>query len=212
MSSDRYVAITRPFKYLELMTKKRALIGILNFEVINISAMYFFGTDQMPMDNVVFFPTRSMCLVDFGNPGIKVWSFALLSMAFSLILTIAVIYVRILIIARRAAKDIARLQRSATRMATGGSTEGRNKKRFSRSEWKATRTTLLVTVGFSVAWLPFLVGQIWETSTGNRLAPVVDLVAFMLPSTNSWWNVLIYSFMNQQFRQTAIATFGFKRK
>ena len=183
LSLDRYVAITRPFQYLELMTKKRAKIGILSFLIMALSFMYPLGTDEMPMDNVVFFPTRSMCLIDFGNPGIKVWSFALLSTTLSLIFSIAVIYVRILLIARDAVREIAKLQPSVKRNADGSSEE-QNASGFSRNEWKATRITLLVTGGISVTWLPFLIGQTWEVSTGNRLPSAADFIT-LLPSTNS---------------------------
>ena len=212
MSLDRYVAITRPFRYIELVTQKRAIIAILFCVSLYPLNMYFLGTVETPLDNVVFNPARSMCLIDFGNPQIKVLSVTeLCATVLFPILTIAMIYGRILLIARDAARKVARLQPSVNPANARGSSEEQNARGFSRNEWKATRTTLLVTGGFSVAWLPFIIGQIWEASTGNRLTPAADFITFILPGNNSWWNVFIYSFMNQQFRQTAKGIFGFKQ-
>ena len=53
---------------IELVTKKRAIIAILFWVSLDPLSMYFLGTVQTPLDNVVFNPARSMCLIDFGNP------------------------------------------------------------------------------------------------------------------------------------------------
>ena len=46
---------------------------------------------------------------------------------------------------------------------------------------------------FSVAWLPFIIGQICEASTGKRLAPAVDLVTLILSGTHGGMFSLIRS-------------------
>ena len=197
ISVDRYLAITRPLVYPSLVTSKRVTASIL-LPILTFATLYFLGTADKPFDNVVFSPARGQCLVDFRNPEIAALSISILTTSvLSVILAIAVIYLRILIIARRAAKaiDILQLSENST---------GRQRARgFSRREWKATRTTLIVTGGFTVAWLPFMISQIWEAATGRQLDPIVEFIVFILPTCNSWWNVLIYSVMNKQFQHMA---------
>ena len=85
----------------------------------------------------------AICLVDFGNPELGLLSVILLGIPCLSVITIALIYARILFVAWTSVRKIAAQQPSS------GSTEHQNIPRFSRSEMKATCTTLLVTVGLS---------------------------------------------------------------
>jgi hypothetical protein len=138
-------------------------------------------------------------LVDFGNPEIAAFVIAELSIfILGPIVMFAFIYLRILLIAWKAAKMI------DVQAPSGQQREGM----FSRSEWRATRTTLLITCAFSFAWLPFPISEIWEASTGMRLVPAAAFLVTILPIFNSWWNVVIYSVMNREYRRTTKKLFG----
>ena len=204
ISVDRYLVITKPLVYPSLVTSKKVIAAIL-LPIGSLALLYFVGTTDKPFDNVVYNAAREQCIVDFGNPKIAALSISTLAaIILTVIVGIAVIYSRILIIARRAAKAIDVLQLSEN-------SAGRQRARgFSRREWKATRTTLIVTGGFTVAWLPFMISQIWKASTGKQLDSIVEIVTVFLPTCNSWWNVLIYFHMNKQFRYMAKLTFGCK--
>ena len=205
ISVDRYLAITKPLVYPSLVTSRRVIASIfLSICTFPIS-LYFLGTVDKHFDNVVFSAGRGQCLVNFGNPEIAALSISMLTISvLSVIITISVIYLRILIIARRAAKAIDILQLSEN------SSERQRARGFSRREWKATRTTLIVTGGFTVAWLPFIISQIWEAATGKKRDSTVEFIVFILPTCNSWWNVLIYSVMNKQFRYMCKSMLGCK--
>ena len=205
ISVDRYLAITKPLVYPSLVTPRRVIASILLSVCPFPISYYFLGTSDKHFDNVVFSADRGQCLVNFGNPAIAALLISTLTICvLSQILIISIIYLRILIIARRAAKAIDILQPSEN------STEQQRSRGFSRREWKATRTTLIVTGGFTIAWLPFTISQIWEAATGKELHSIVEFIVFILPTCNSWWNVLIYSVMNEQFRYMCKSMLGCK--
>ncbi len=199
MSFDRYISITKPLRYPVLATRNKAILAIIACVSTNPISTYFLGTVDTPFDNVTFSPTRGQCLVDFGNPDAMIVSTCMLSIIIVSILIVAVIYLRILCIAWTAARNLAMVHPD----------QGHQSRTFSRSEWKATRTTLIVAGAFSIAWLPYTLSHIWENTTGKRLAAPVEFAVFILPAFNCWWNVVIYSLMNRQFRQKAKQMLGF---
>ena len=111
ISVDRYLAITKPLVYPSLITSNRIIASILISLGTFPPTLYVLSTADKPFDNVVFSPARGQCLVDFGNPEIAAWSISILTLGVLIyIVFIAIIYLRILIIARRAAKAIDILQ------------------------------------------------------------------------------------------------------
>ncbi|XP_072028510.1 beta-1 adrenergic receptor-like [Amphiura filiformis] len=197
ISVDRYIAITRPLRYPELVNRKRAVAAMVASIASFPITLYFLGTVDVPFDNVTFNPAYAQCLVDFGNPNNAVLSITLLcSSVLGVIATIAVIYLRILCIAWKVGRAVAALR------LDNPPGERQISRGFSKHEWKATRTTLIVTGGFTVAWLPYIITQIWSASSRQRLSAPGQFLVFILPTCNSWWNVLIYSVMNRQFRWT----------
>ena len=196
ISVDRYIAITRPLRYHDLVNRNRAIAAMLGILASFPLTLYFLGTVDRPWDNVTFNPAYAQCLVDFGNPQNAVLSITMLSCSvLGVIVTIALIYFRILCIAWKAARAI-----NVSYPENNDSLESHHPRGFSRHEWKATRTTLIITGGFTVAWLPWIISQILSAATRQRLSASAQFFVFILPTCNSWWNFLIYSVMNKEFR------------
>ena len=189
---DRYVAITRPLRYLQIVTRERILICVAVFTLFIPVVMFTLSTKKSPFDNISYNANAAACLIDFTNPDITA---KLLSIAFALVLiplvAIYFIYARIFYISYRVSKEVASMDPNR-----------HHQRRFSRSEWKATKTALVLTGAFSVAWLPLIIGTLYTIGSGVPTKPLVAFTVVLCPTMNAWWNFVIYSVMNRQFRNT----------
>ena len=190
MTIDRFIAITQPLRYHALVTRTRVIIAIVSAFPGFPGFMYLLGTADNAFDNVYYIPELATCMVDLGNPDV---SYIVLIIGTILVcvptVAITLMYAYILVIARRAARKI--LHATIT---------DDQKSEVSRQEWKATRTTLIVTGAFTISWMPFILSHIYIAATSRRLQPEVTFVIFTLPVCNSWLNFLVYSCMNREFR------------
>ncbi len=193
---DRFVAITKPLHYNRIMTMKRVLSFMVFFSVVISCCLYILCSVNDPFDNIRFMPDTAACMIYFAHPCVSTKT--IICFCFFVLLPFSIIfvlYVHILRIAYRAAREVQNLN------PTRGDQKARVKT-FSRQEWKATKTTLVVTGAFSSAWLPLLISTIYSAAVGvQRLEPGVEFFVVILPTMNSWWNFFIYSVMNRQFRE-----------
>ncbi len=191
MAIDRFIAIVKPLRYTALVTRRRVLISLLVSVPGFPGVLYLLGTVDKAFDNVYYIPALATCMVDSANPEVaSVVLSAVFILVFFPIVAIATMYGYILVIARRAVRKINAQMNSVSEQRST----------FSRQEWKATRTTLIVTGAFMISWMPFVLSHIYIVMMKNRLQPWVTFVMFTLPVCNSWLNFLVYSGMNTEFR------------
>ena len=107
---DRYVAITRPLRYPQIVTLRRVVICLVVVSLSSPFFMYSLSTIRSPFDNIVFKPDVASCLIDFPHPCIAMRTIILFcGLVLLPLVAIYAIYARILYISYRAAKEIANL-------------------------------------------------------------------------------------------------------
>ena len=184
---DRYIAITRPLHYHMIVTVKRILVCVSGSLILMFASLFMCATITHPFDNIRYLPEISSCMVDLIHPCIATLTVIIFSsFLFQPFVILTSMYCRILYIANRSAKEMA-------------NNSSRRQRSFNR---QATKTTLVITGAFAISWSPYVVSKVYSAATQIILDPELTFFAAFLASMNSWWNFIIYSVMNRQFRQT----------
>ncbi|XP_013419282.1 D(1) dopamine receptor [Lingula anatina] len=201
---ERYIAVTRPFHYHEIVTNKTAGImlgvawiasGMVSFIPLQLEWFYFEGDyrwHQWATDQAL----GPLCKLAF-NP-----YYAIISSSISFyvpLIMMTFLYGRVFAIARRQAKQIADMDKAMANVRKDG-------KGTKRSENKATKTMATVMGVFILCWLPFfilncLLGWDPEMLLCKLNPNFMDIFSFFvwLGWINSVFNPFIYS-LNPSFR------------
>ena len=192
VSVDRFIAIRFPFRYQDIITKKRCYAVIIMVWLISL-----------------FLPF-SRILVDNRTNIEKLW-FSLTFITFVLPITVVVLcYFSIFKAARKQANRIQRenLQHSNEMNAPVRAIQN----------YKAIKTIGFVLGVFIVSWMPSLVVSVVDYVTASdkcvdhRLAyvvwPWIEAIAFTSSAINPW----IYCFRNGEFREVLHCSFEFRTR
>lgn len=143
VTCDRYLSIIYPFKYIELVTKKRALFCVM--------LLWLYTGIAVGLVSVFVFPKEvEGHHWDFILPNVCYLVLLLFHTLIPLII-ILLLYSKIYKVARRHSRQINAL---TNRFGERGLNV-----RFMKSELKATRTVLIVVVVLACSWLPFIVNE-----------------------------------------------------
>ena len=180
VSVDRFIAIRFPFRYQDIITKKRCYAVIIMVWLISLF---------LPFSKIL---VHAMAIKDF-------W-FSLSFIFFKLPITVVTLcYIWIFTVARKQASRIKRenLQNS----------NGINAPVRARQNYKAIKTIGFVLGVFIVSWMPSLVISVVEYVTAgdtcfdNKLVyvvwPWIEVVGLTSSAINPW----IYYFRNEEFRK-----------
>ena len=198
ISVDRFVAITIPLRYEVLITRKRAIITVCVawVAISGIILVTTLLTDVMKYNHATFF-----CEPSFEDPSFPLSLFIVIMWwIINGDLIMVLIYGQLFRVAHRHSKRIA---------AQGAAVEFANRQRpqrwsfVARTDMKAVRMCLAVTLAFNCAWIPTLCLDFYKFIKKENAAPGVEFAVTWLSLSNSWWNFLIYSCMNKQFRDAA---------
>ena len=200
ISIDRVIAISRPFEYRKIMTKKRAIFLIV-FSWSGSILMAFLSTLNWTS------PGRRHIFTDFScQKGDRVYYTVAAAVGFFLpLLIILVCYGKVFSIALSQAKAVAAISRATGRRSSVTTVH------FIR-EFKAGKTLAIIVGAFIVCWFPFfaiLLVSLWSPlhfhkwRVDNALAfEFVDIVfIYFLTSINSAVNPFIYALFNTELRR-----------
>lgn len=190
-SVDRYIAVTRPFQYQVLMSRKRlvsALVFVTTISLTNSVASYTYSLLRNECH-----PFSGVC------PSIKP-----IFAVYNILPVVAVIVttyvnIRLVIIARRHERQIAVLEAAvhagdvALPPPSGAGLRG-------------LKTVLVLTAAFYIAWLPGMIVNFLAPICSIPVHPYVTLVQRYVIICNSWWNAAVYWFLNKPYRITLIKT------
>lgn len=181
---DRYICITRPLKYISVVTPKR-IAGTIAFNWVMSCS---FGLVPLYSRND---QTISHCSAIAYNI-IMFYTSAILPLLCLLVLSL--IYWIIFRVARRQVMRIAVVERAAH--------GGRKPIQIHTPQMKATKTTLLVLCVFAVCWLPISIKFLLEIhlkttpSTMLYLRTAFEIIAF----SNAALNPFVFVFRDRNFR------------
>ena len=191
VSVDRYIAITRPLRYYDFVTRQRAIIIIVVCWVSTIGANSYnaFNSNFIIYDRVL-----CICIPEWGNRDILMFLIVICTIYIAIPSGITIsIYAQLFRISRRHARQIA---------AIPGAPGGLNGPRA--TDMRAIRTMFIVTGAFNIAFMPFLFCNIYLNVSTSDLPNAVKFVSMWLALSNSWWNFFIYLATSRFFRSTAL--------
>ncbi len=184
LNIERYIAVTRPYKYLAWCTKRRTITLV----AIGFALYLPFGPFSQ-----VFFPITAkyfdysfICM--YSNASIYFNVIALLGLVVIPTLLMSCIYFHLIKISRQ----------HEQRLNQNGNNEANN-----IHENKALKTFLVVTLTFAGCCTPFWVIRVVESLNGHSSPSWLEFSTTLLNGSNSLFNVWIYCLFNSSFRQTA---------
>ena len=197
LNLECYIAITRPLKYVVIVTRKRTLVLITIQWTFWISwglIMFFLLGNYVTYDQ-----NFGLCVIKYSQR--KFWfviSGAVLHV-FLPVFVVILMYSRIWCIARQHIRQIE--ERKAK--------QGRQKvpQVRLRDNMKVLKSFLLVTFSIAIFWIPFTVIEIYEVVTEIRLPIVVVSMGELLEFSIPWMNVLILYLKYEAFKNTAVKIF-----
>lgn len=206
ISVDRYLAITRPFDYQELMSKCRAT-AVIAFVWIYASLWGLLGLFDWETGRYPISIDKPPGLCKNKNP-VYYTTTACFSFFLPLLITI-VMYMFVFRVALKQAKAMAKMD------------PGKKSRRHMVREMKATKTLAIVIGVFTVSWLPFFTMLVLAFWCPICVKPLLDIRALgqaihiifvsFLPPINSCVNPIIYSVFNSEFRSAFQRMLSLKR-
>lgn len=220
LNADRFYAISKPFVHVRLVTKtKVSIVCGVALSTWFLSA-FLYGSDESFLDNTCYSWIYRKCfmkLIELEGFYAILLSFVLYSQCFAIVL----IYIKIWQISGKHSKRIANHSFSMAGNSTTAATTDYHvtevgtgiKVKISGSDSKAIRTTLLVTGAYLGSWIPYSTSIVLEL-LGIEIPPEFHAFCSLAVVCNSWWNTVVYSICNRNFREKAKRLFNgcFDRK
>lgn len=193
MTVDRLVAVVKPLRHSLILTKRRStLAAVCVWFGCTVSALFttFFN-------EIEYSECSAVCMTKGRSIPQSISS--VLAFYVVPLVCILLMNIRLLLIARRHALHFRRARVAAFVPSTPGHQLKNPSPRNVRG--KAVGVIALVTFAFGLSWSAYQVVLMHSAlSDGVPLPESVEFIAVWLGLTNSWWNVLIYSIMNRNFR------------
>lgn len=187
MGVDKFIAVMRPFYYESVCTSQKMwiVIGVVWLAGFVTAGTFFF---YMP-----YALSQEACLwLSAPLKFVISLEFALYMLAMVILM---IVYTKLLLIAREHARKIADIQTTFNNQHGSHGSEGMK---------KGTRLVIVILVAYILTWLPyFLVNFVVIARNGdsNNLLRILTLLSVHCGLTNSWINVIIYGWINHDFRE-----------
>ncbi|XP_038078513.1 trace amine-associated receptor 8b-like [Patiria miniata] len=184
LNVDRYIAITKPYKFPVWCTKRRVIVLVVSLSVLSLLSS---GANPLVFGvHAQYFPGPAMCFFDSNSNEVNIIGLLLIDTIPTLVMT-GLYY------------PIIRISRQHELRENRNQNEGNNIAR----EHKALKTFLVVTLTFCACYTPFATLRIMEGFTGWTTPDWLGFLTVCLLYSNSAFNVFIYCLFNQAYRQTA---------
>ncbi|PIK39287.1 putative G-protein coupled receptor [Apostichopus japonicus] len=190
LSIDRYIAVTRPFQYDSILTRRRGYICV--FLVWTFSYAVFLPT--IFLDNSYWYNTDTFeC--SFRYEGQVMFSSLLIGLvvipAFS---TSGYCYYHVL-------RTCWRHQRQIRKVSTYFQGEESNEATTIHKDGNLAKVFLVVVSGYYITWLPFLIVKVLKGYMDITIPPSIYFFSQWLGEFNSFINCIVYSIGHASFRE-----------
>ncbi|XP_071796526.1 beta-2 adrenergic receptor-like [Asterias amurensis] len=218
---DRFIAISRPLHYFKIVNTRRAVFAVVI--AWSIALLLTCLLAFLPGSDTVYHGQFHTCFftraVSSKSSSTYLVGVILIVVSIALpILVSTVLYALICRIARRHTDRMTVSSGGCVTVTLGslstsdtGSNKGSTSRPSIKSNTKAAKTFFIVTAGFVIAWLPFLIILMYE-GLENTVVPrwLADL-ALIAVFSSSWWNVVIFYVRNAGFRKRAMQLLRLRR-
>ena len=197
LSMDKYIAIMKPLRYHQFITRRRVMAVIAITWIIcsiNIMCVYtpvFGGT------HVSYSISRAGCgpeLTNSDSSSIILTITIGVSTVLLPLISISFIYLHLYRITRQQILEFQKQQALTN--------NDNQKKSLLRGEGKAIRMFASITVTYAIVWTPYFVALTYTNLTHKTL-PWLDFIAFWLVISGSWCDATILAGMSLAFRNAA---------
>ncbi|XP_071799024.1 beta-1 adrenergic receptor-like [Asterias amurensis] len=184
LNIERYIAVTRPFKFPLWCTRRRAITLVV---VASIACLSCAPLPKILLATSPYYYEGSL-LCFYSNTSIYLNIFFLLSCNVFPTLLMSCIYYHLVKISRD----------HEQRLNRNGNNEANNNR-----DNKALKTFLVVTLTFVGCFFPFTLVRVGESLTGELSPNWLQFLSAWLGTSNSMFNVWIYCLFNSSFRERA---------
>ncbi|XP_070545998.1 G-protein coupled receptor 52-like [Ptychodera flava] len=201
---DRYLAISRPIYYLNVVTKTRAfMVTLIAWTLL---ALYAIALGLIDGNFYKYNRNNFLCLPIYRK--LNLWLSTCIVLWLVPFGGIVFAYVRILMIIRNRRR---RISNQVAGHEQGGNQIGSSA--TNQSGTKAAKMCIVITLVFFLAWLPYGVLIFYNHTHAEAInqgaSPSIIIAVTCVLASNSFWNFVIYSAMNSSFRKAA---FGLIKK
>ncbi|PIK46381.1 putative beta-3 adrenergic receptor-like [Apostichopus japonicus] len=204
---DKFCLIQYPFKYDRLFKEfvPPLFLSINLLCTIPLISWISYGNGQL-FTNIIYQPHFKICLVDFTNPekAAAIFIAGFFGMGIPLVIT-SCLYLKLSMTAHEQARRINNM------IFTVNHAHGDNSSQQAANPWRGVIFSFIVIGAFFFAWSPFWITQIIHLSSDNRVSRNLDFLFGYLTISNSWWNVVIYTFGSKDFRKEVKKLFLLQR-
>ncbi|XP_071798773.1 beta-2 adrenergic receptor-like [Asterias amurensis] len=183
LNIERYIAVTRPFKFPLWCTRRRAITLVV---VASIACLSCAPLPWIFAISPYYFEGSLLCF--YSNTSIYLNLVFLLSCNVLPTLLMSCIYWHLIKISRE----------HEQRLNRNGNNEANNNR-----DNKALKTFLVVTLTFAGCFFPFALVRVGRSLTGKLIPNWLQFLSSWLGTSNSMFNVWIYCLFNSSFREMA---------
>ncbi|XP_038077148.1 octopamine receptor beta-2R-like [Patiria miniata] len=185
LTVDRFFAIVYSLRYPTLMTLKKAkIIVAITWSMTLTFNIIVFG---------IFLPNAISpfkCYVMWSN--FKIFATIVVSVIAISLVTIFILYMYILNVARQQARRIAAQNQISVELGDQNAPQ--------RVSTKSATTVFIITMTVFICWIPSIIYTVNFSISATY--PTSSYITNLIFATNSWLNVVIYYLRNRELRQT----------
>ncbi|XP_038077145.1 beta-1 adrenergic receptor-like [Patiria miniata] len=188
MTVDRFVAIVYSLRYPTLMTLKKAkTIVAITWSMTLAIGIIAFG---IFLPHVISPSAPRKCIFTSDN---NIYTSIVVSAIAISLVTIVILYMYILNVARQQARRIAAQNQINVDLGDQNAPQ--------RVSTKSATTVFIITMTVFICWLPSIIFSVISLTPGVQPPPLFKLITNFIFATNSWLNVVVYYMRNRELRQ-----------
>ncbi len=202
ISVDRYLAVTKPLRYVSLVTRNKVITAISILwavELVFCSIVFPFTGAPIAYDQ-----TLAKC-TPLWRPG-KDTPMLLVTLTLTVLIPFFItifIYTKLFLIARDQINKI----RALRNIGTQDGDRNNEISMSTHSDRKASRTFFVITIVFALSWLPYTLCAFYSNISRQTVHDGLKFFAVWAVVSTSWSDVLVFAGMNSSFRLAAVRLF-----
>ncbi|XP_054752595.2 allatostatin-A receptor-like [Lytechinus pictus] len=192
ITADRFFIIYKPLSYPLRATQSLAVITIAAVSIFFcLCQIALYQTAGNSWD-IIRFREYGICMVDYSEPYFAPYTIAAMLFIFCSTVVIVFVYVKMTCTVRKHVRRIG-IQNQAMGQP--------HRIREGTALVRSTAVSCLTAGLFMISWVPYSICEVIPAVGGKPVSKFTLTVTARLTLCNTWFNIFIYSFLNQEFRK-----------